>query len=31
MLKKGRISERDIAMYNGISTEQVRRIRKAMA
>ncbi len=30
-LKKGRISERDIAMYSGIPLEQVRRIRKAMA
>ncbi|WP_276923968.1 hypothetical protein, partial [Faecalibaculum rodentium] len=30
-LKKGRISERDIAMYSGIPPEQVRRIRKAMA
>lgn len=29
-LKKGRISERDIAMYSGIPPEQVRRIRKAM-
>lgn len=30
-LKKGLISERDIAMYSGIPLEQVRRIRKAMA
>ncbi|WP_276935188.1 hypothetical protein [Faecalibaculum rodentium] len=30
-LKKGRIGERDIAMYSGIPPEQVRRIRKAMA
>lgn len=29
-LKKGKISERDIAMYSGIPPEQVRRIRKAM-